>query len=248
MTCARSLRSRGIAPRPVLDHHRPMGRDRQQRKEAKRRRKTMRRAEVAAQRGRQGVPVFFAERTGRVFHRRGFWCDREGCKHITRVDSPTPDWPDPTPSLACEKCGTPAEMRSISHDEEFRRADTGEVLGIRPNLPPGAVFEALGHDDEPPHNWRSRKDGIIHHPGPDGRVLICILPDGHPWTIDSRCNNCTLPEDDKHWCWNRTGSPEDGTLDVRKGKPGQTTCAAGGGSVDDGTWHGFLHDGKLVSC
>jgi len=63
--------------------------------------------------------------------------------------------------------------------------------------------------------------------------------------IDSRASNCTMPDDNAHRCWVRHGRPEDGTLHVDKNG---LTCAAGGGSILAGNYHGFLHHGHLVEC
>lgn len=97
-------------------------------------------------------------------------------------------------------------------------------------LPPGAVY-ALIEDYYPK--------------GPDGRTLFAVLPNRHHWTIDSRASNCTRKDDDVHRCWCRHGRPEDGTLHVDKNGD---TCAAGAGSIVSGDFHGFLHNGHLVSC
>jgi hypothetical protein len=79
-----------------------------------------------------------------------------------------------------------------------------------------------------------------------GAHLVVIVPDGGHWDIDSRANNCTMPEDRVHRCWVRRGSPEDGTIDVTKGSPGES-CAAGAGSIQHGDYHGHLRHGKLVT-
>lgn len=220
--------------------------------------------QARAQRLRQTpVPVFFCEPTGMQRCHRGHWCD--ACKVITYTDCPLAEFqqgfPDPRPTVSCRQCGQPVRMNSRGIDEEMRRTDTGETFEKWQALPPGAVWqsEAPGEDGSR-HNWRSYRDkrgrrfkdekmcGLLDRPGVDGRVLICRLPDGRDWVIDSRARNCDKKHDDDHWCWNRSGRPEDGTLDVRKGKPGQTTCGAGAGSIDTGTWHGYLHDGKLRAC
>lgn len=155
----------------------------------------------------------------------------------------------PKTSISCDQCEQMADGWSGSGNTEYVRPDTGEHYRGWNQLPPGAVYDSMAGRHEP-HNWVSSRKGnrIKNRPGIDGRVLVCQLPDGHPWTIDSRANNCTLPDDDKHWCWNRSGRPEDGTLDVRKGKPGQTSCSAGGGSIATSRYHGFLHDGALRRC
>jgi hypothetical protein len=82
-----------------------------------------------------------------------------------------------------------------------------------------------------------------------GRHLWVVLPNGHPWDIDGRANNCKKPDDKIHRCWMRTGDPEMSiaTLDVGKGTAAET-CPAGGGSISVPGYHGFLRQGALRSC
>lgn len=81
----------------------------------------------------------------------------------------------------------------------------------------------------------------VHEP-PCSQHLHCVTPDKHWWDIDSRANNCTMPTDKKHRCWVRHGEPPQITVD----KNG-LTCAAGAGSIQTGSWHGFLRNGQLVT-
>jgi len=80
--------------------------------------------------------------------------------------------------------------------------------------------------------------------------LVCVIPcnysaDGkHWWRIDSRANNCTMPEDSEHRCWIRHG--DDGGI-IHVDKNGHT-CAAGAGSIDVPGFHGFLNNGVLRDC
>jgi hypothetical protein len=141
-----------------------------------------------------------------------------------------PRWP-----TQCE-CGyvfADEDNWQLFTDRIYRRADTGEEMGLR-DAPPGAVWNA---------SWfvEGREDSIWA--GPDGRCLVARCPDGHDWMIDSRASNCTMPDDTVHKCWVRHGRPEDGTLHVDKDG---VTCAAGAGSIDTGTWHGFLHNGHFT--
>lgn len=53
--------------------------------------------------------------------------------------------------------------------------------------------------------------------------------------------NCTMPYDYEHRCWVRHGEPPAITVD----KQGHT-CAAGAGSIQCGSYHGFLEDGALT--
>lgn len=196
------------------------------------------------------VPIFFCERTGVERYWWGFRCE-DG--HDTLQEATSRKWPEPdAPPITCH-CGKPAEHRSITTKTEMRRVDTGELFEDRFKLPTGAVWEEWDcyGDDDKPHNWNQSKrpDGHryrINRPNKqDGRVLAVKLPNGREWVIDSRCNNCGLPDDDKHWCWCRHGRPEDGTLHVDKNG---RTCSAGAGSIQAGDYHGFLHGGKLTSC
>ena len=70
---------------------------------------------------------------------------------------------------------------------------------------------------------------------------MCKLPNGREWDIDSRCSNCTLPDDRIHRCWVRHGEPPNIHVD----KNGHT-CSAGAGSILAGDYHGFLHNGELT--
>lgn len=72
--------------------------------------------------------------------------------------------------------------------------------------------------------------------------LMCVLPNGSHWNIDSRASNCTMKEDRKHRCWVRHGEPE--TSPVNVDKRGHT-CKAGQGSIKMGDYHGFLRNGYL---
>jgi hypothetical protein len=215
------------------------------------------------------IPIIWCEPTGVERCHRGHWCDE--CKTYTQTEAPLSEWdedfPDPRPTTECRNCGKPAPMNSRGIDTEMRRVDTGETFKSFRDLPPGACWQHMPwrsrkDGDRQLHNWISNRDAdgkpfpdppegegrlcrLIDRRGPDGRVLIVRLPDRHDWVIDSRANNCTMPLDDKHWCWVRTGKPEDGTLDV--GKSGRT-CAAGAGSIATGSYHGFLRHGRLQRC
>ena len=75
----------------------------------------------------------------------------------------------------------------------------------------------------------------------DGRHLVAVCPNGREWDIDSRASNCTMPDDTLHRCWVRTGAPPLITV----GKSG-LTCSAGGGSIQAGSYHGFLRNGNFT--
>lgn len=145
-------------------------------------------------------------------------------------------WPaeDPNWPTACDQCGKRIKNdeanKYLDYDRLYRRADTDERMTLD-QAPPGACWNATWY--------------LPHYEGPDGRSLVVRLPNGRDWMIDSRCSNCTMPEDNVHKCWVRTGRPEDGTLDV--GKNGYT-CKAGAGSIKAGDYHGFLRNGHLVKA
>lgn len=227
--------------------------------EQRRANKAAKRARKQAARAAQAdipaeVPIIWVEPTGQISY-SGSW----KCPNGHRIEREIGFFGVPKESISCEQCGQLAEPWCGSQNEEFIQPATGRLYRSWRELPHGACY-ASSRDE--PHNWVSYLDDagqpfpepkkgegkacrILNRPGPDGRVLIVILPDGHPWTIDSRANNCTLPNDDKHWCWVRTGRPEDGTLDVGKGG---LTCAAGAGSIATSRYHGFLRNGVLRRC
>lgn len=107
----------------------------------------------------------------------------------------------------------------------FERKETGERWTLNSKLPIGAMYNA----DWMPQPWQ----------GLDGLSLVVMTPGGL-WNIDSRANNCTLPNDTVHKCWCRQGVPPN--IDVNKNGH---TCAAGGGSIICGNYHGFLRHGHL---
>lgn len=112
---------------------------------------------------------------------------------------------------------------------------TGERKEHAHMFGPGAMFSAIWQ----PKNWDWTNETEPH--------LNVVTPDGRTWDIDSRCSNCTLPEDKTHRCWVRHGEPPFITVD----KNG-LTCQAGGGSIDmtqGGTrpgFHGFLRAGEFT--
>ncbi|MBI3654099.1 MAG: hypothetical protein HY231_23965 [Acidobacteria bacterium] len=142
-----------------------------------------------------------------------------------------PRWP-----LKCERCDyrfTDEDNFQIFTQRIYRRTDTGEEVMLR-LAAPGAMYDAHWYGDVA--QWR----------GADGRALIVVLPNGHPWHVDGRASNCTLPDDKIHKCWVREGDPtKPETLTV--GKNG-VTCSAGAGSIQSGNYHGFLRAGQLEEC
>lgn len=95
--------------------------------------------------------------------------------------------------------------------------------------------------------------------GDDGMSYSCCLPNGNVWHIDGIANNCTKKEEFKdrdsdtpcHKCWCRHGEAPVFTVDKNPCENG-STCDAGAGSIMSGSgetqWHGFLREGKLITC
>lgn len=114
-------------------------------------------------------------------------------------------------------------------EEIYQRADTGEEMVIR-EAPVGAMWYAP---------WLDR----FHVPQDDRGNLMVKTPGGD-WDIDSQCSNCTMKDDrrqERHHCWILHGEPPNVTAD----KQGGPTCAAGAGSIQCGSYHGFLRSGFL---
>jgi hypothetical protein len=111
----------------------------------------------------------------------------------------------------------------------WKRADTGELITLS-KAPIGAVWDAYWNHDRP------------QQCGLDGKCMYARTPGGD-WHIDGRCSNCTLPDDKVHRCWVRHGS--DGDMHVDKNG---VTCQAGGGSILQKNYHGFLNHGYLNEC
>jgi hypothetical protein len=111
---------------------------------------------------------------------------------------------------------------------DFVNPVTGEVREFPHQFGVGAMWRALWY----PRNFTWSNEVEPH--------LIVATPGGS-WDIDSRASNCTLPNDCSHRCWVRHGRPPIITVD----KNG-TTCAAGGGSIVCGGYHGFLVGGRFT--
>lgn len=144
------------------------------------------------------------------------------------------DMPEKTFGLWPEKCPCGyvfADSDSwMRFDEEImRRQDTGEEL-TRRDAPPGAMWFA---------DWMLSENSNLFR-GPDGHCLLVKLPNGNDWMIDAPASNCTMPSDFDHKCWVRRGVPPNITIN----KDG-LTCAAGGGSIQSGNYHGFLVNGEF---
>lgn len=169
------------------------------------------------------------------------------------------------PDIACFMV---EEIDGDGPSRHWRRLDNGEIFG---NRPVGAMWwsdmteshRPSGPDDRAPGvdlDWlRETFAGSARSlwPGPsptdptlpaahpsytfaDGPALWVQTPGGG-WCIDSRASNCTMPYDYDHRCWVRHGEPPAITVD----KAG-VTCQAGAGSIQCGSYHGFLRDGALT--
>lgn len=142
-------------------------------------------------------------------------------------DYPAERWP-----TRCEHCGAPVPADALRHIYHNRLYDTPSG---RPE--PGDLFWAPWYHD-PKRGfcpWENCHDPRGH--------LIAILPNGHPWDIDTRASNCTMPEDKTHRCWVRRGEPPD----ITAGKGGHT-CSAGAGSIAVTGYHGFLQNGEFTNA
>lgn len=148
-----------------------------------------------------------------------WWDDYEG----------DPRWP-----MHCVRCGEPfpeGAIRQVTQDLIYVRSDTGEETTTT-EAPDGALWYA----DDCPERWT----------GPDGRTLVAKTPGGHEWIIDSVASNCDLPDDETHRCWMRHGSPPDITVDKEPEPPFDHTCSPGAGSIQVGSYHGFLTGGRFT--
>lgn len=204
------------------------------------------------------TPVFMVERCNPRTVRKGsppvHREPRDGCKACAKGwDDSIEDW------------------RRVDTGEVIAR----DVDWHAGNLPPGAMwFQGMRQSNPPtgPDDWTgyteenlaSVRASFAEHPeyyragaSPgdptlpargasylfvEGPQLTVVCPNGAEWTIDSRASNCTLPYDYEHRCWVRHGDPPNVTVD----KNG-LTCAAGGGSIQAGDYHGFLQNGVLTA-
>jgi hypothetical protein len=145
-------------------------------------------------------------------------------------------------SAVCEWCGAATGLlrpQSTSSGSFWRRVDTGEVKRRIADFGIGAMWFATWYErgDTPPgqvvqYGW----DWDNQYEPP-----LMVATPGGDWNIDSRASNCTLKDDRLHRCWVRHGTPPNITV----GKAG-FTCAAGAGSIQSGTYHGFLRDGQFT--
>lgn len=190
---------------------------------------------------------FWIEPTGRTFSYRSSWkwlndngvnCPVHGPCHRGETESTLELQRGLGPeACACGYQFTKAERSGGGSTYEYRRTDTNEIIPIREPWPVGAMWNATWliegfekYDKTRPLRWQ---------PGDDGRCVVVMTPGGE-WMIDSRASNCEQPNDNAHRCWCRHGSVPDLTVD----KNG-LTCKAGAGSIQCGSYHGYLRGGWL---
>jgi hypothetical protein len=136
-----------------------------------------------------------------------------------KIPHDDPRWP-----VKCDACDyrfTADDNWQLFDEQIYIDKATGREYSIRDRIP-GMMWDAIWM-----HEWAR---------GPDGRSLVVVCPDGHKWMIDGHASNCTMPNDEAHRCWTRTGSPP--ALQV--GKQFGKSCSAGGGSIQTPGYHGFL--------
>jgi hypothetical protein len=225
---------------------------------------------------RERTPVRFVQKIRTEAYWRVYWTDKENlCKDgrdfhdaLNLIDvGPLhdhtfakhrelilPNWP-----TKCERC-----ERAVPNSYEQRYAKPYETTAHY-HIFYQEIFNTASGRPEPGDLYyedlclrlkdRDTIPGICHQTHKawtncDGIHLHGVLPSGHVWDIDSRCNNCLSPDDTEHRCWIRHGRPELGEL-ITVDKNGKT-CRAGGGSIDCKArgnlpaWHGFLKYGEWV--
>lgn len=132
----------------------------------------------------------------------------------------------------CERCGAPRP-----EDNQPSRS-MGRIYNTASGKPePGDLYYADWLD------CSEREKCVYKWTNCTGKHLYAVLPNGSMWDINSRANNCTMPEDTTHRCWVRHGE----VPDIHVDKQGHT-CAAGAGSIVSGNYHGFLIKGHFIDC
>lgn len=141
------------------------------------------------------------------------------------IEDDDPRWPT---HCDCGYAFQAEEPRQVFTERQYRRSDSGELTTLQ-SAPAGAMWFADWFNDF----WA----------GPDGRCLVVKTPGGD-WVVDGPASNCGRPDDrdqKQHHCWVRHGAAPMITVD----KDGPT-CSAGAGSIQAGSYHGFLRNGQLV--
>lgn len=155
-----------------------------------------------------------------------------------------PRWP---PHCDCGFAFLAEDHWQVFPELLFSGAPDGNLY-TRHDAPIGAMWDA---------SWLRDHEPFV---GPDGISLQVKTPGGD-WSVDQEASNCTRTQygpkeingrmcektwlGRTHYCWVRHGDPRTG--DVHVDKNGET-CAAGAGSILQGSYHGFLHNGHLTSC
>ena len=149
---------------------------------------------------------------------------KDGEQVLNRDSHPHEDplWPK---KCACGYEFQEDDQWQVFTERLYKRQDNGQITTTE-DAPPGAMWY---------RDYCNRR-------GPDNHILYVKTPGGL-WNVDSRANNCTLPEDNEHRCWVREGTPPN----VHVSKNGNT-CGAGAGSILCGSYHGFLRHGYLEGC
>lgn len=224
----------------------------------------------------EAIPTRFARVVGWVGSSTLWYGTPDSCRpglnhrihhELRRGTGPAPDdahegWNDWIPEIGtpCDDCGSPWPGVDQLDDEHWSHSGGTTSVWDTPSgkLEPGSLW------------WNE----YMPHEGPrcvfygwgncDGRHLMAMTPNGHSWDVDARASNCGLPVKDTrcpenpetgehaetcacrvHRCWVRTGNPEAEPPTVHVDKNG-FTCAAGGGSIVAGDYHGHLHAGSFT--
>lgn len=150
------------------------------------------------------------------------------------------EWP-----THCDGCGAPVPAgfflneshRAGEHSPQYQVFYRRLYNTASGKPEPGDVYWAPWYHDED-KQYRCQWDNCDD---PRGHLIV-ILPNGAEWDVDSRASNCDMREDRTHRCWVRHGEPPNLHVD----KSGHT-CNAGAGSILNGNYHGFLHNGELTN-
>ena len=158
----------------------------------------------------------------------------DGRKYI-KFDEPDLPHDDHRWPKQCE-CGyvfQDTDHWQVFKESLWKRPDTGEVFILK-DAPAGAMWNAWWiSDGAAPGSFCVGEDGIS----------LYVKTPGGDWLVDGRASNCTMKEDNIHKCWVRHGTAPNITV----AKSGNT-CAAGAGSIQCGSYHGFLRGGYLEEC
>ena len=108
------------------------------------------------------------------------------------------------------------------------------------------IIHLTAHLDRPGDMWYSESDHTYcGFQNCDKKHLRVRLPGGGVWDTDSRAANCDKPNDVIHRCWVK--HTENGIENMTIDKNGDT-CNAGGGSILQENWHGFIRKGMLIKA